>query len=117
MFISIRPNLNHKNHITLHKGTMGTKLDSVSQVTIDCVSVTVRPSGCVKALNGDKTVHASLNGKLAPFEPVTSTACPITYNPHKGDTGFYVEREDGSRIPYEGGGVVTMIGWHAWLIK
>lgn len=114
--VSIRPNLNAKGQVTIHSGVMGRKIDSLTEVTIRCTGVTVRPSGQRKAEEeGDKTVHASLNGDLIPFVPVTDSAIALTYNPHKGDKDFYIDLPTGREI-YNGGGIVTMVGWKAWLI-
>lgn len=83
-----------------------------TQITILCESVTVRPYGRkIAQSQGKKEVHASLNGTLVPFIEPTASSPQIKYNPHKGDQGFHI---DG--IPYEGGGIVTFIGWVPYLV-
>ena len=115
--ISIRPNLNAKGQITVHNGKLGQKWFSIEKVSIYCESTTVRPSGQRKAeVDGEKTVHAGLNGHLRSFCPILDCSLPLTYNPHKGDKSFYIELPNGEREAYTGGGIVTMIGWKAWLI-
>ncbi len=115
--VSIRPNLNSKGQVTIHNGKLGLKWFSISQVTINCTSTTVRRSGQKKAEEeGIKTVHASLNGELHHIVLPSSSSLPLTYNPHRGDDAFYIINNDGTKERYTGGGLVTMIGWKAWLI-
>tara|TARA_Y100000310_G_scaffold309540_1_gene353748 strand:- start:564 stop:1811 length:1248 start_codon:yes stop_codon:yes gene_type:complete len=111
--ISIRPNLNSKGEVTIHTGSLGRKLASVKAVTIKCEGVVVRPSGTKKAVAGDKTVHAGFIGRVMPFVIMPKSGDPaVTYNPHKGDKEFKVNGKT-----YEGGGVVTMVGWKAFKVK
>ena len=121
--ISIRPNLNtgarfgSAPQITIHKGALGEKLDSVERVTIACSGVIVRKGGQRLAeLKGDKTVHAGFKGSLVSFVEPPESALRVVYNPHLGHDRFYVESANGELSEYVGGGLITMIGWKAWLV-
>lgn len=111
--ITIRPNLNAKGMITIHCGRLGRKLDSVSAISIKCFDTVIRPSGLRLARDhGDKTVHAGLIGELCDlYLPSQPQLQEIVYNPHNGDTFFHI-----NGVKYSGGGVVTMIGWKAYLV-
>jgi hypothetical protein len=100
--------------VTIHTGSLGRKLGSVRAVTIECDSVVVRPSGQNLAQKkGDKTVHAGFIGKLHPKVVMPKSGdAPVTYNPHKGDKEFKVNGK-----VYEGGGLITMVGWKAFKVK
>ena len=111
--MTIRPNLNAKGMITIHCGRLGQKIDSVSAVSIKCFDTVIRPSGFRKAFKqNEKTVHAGLIGELCELcLPCQSQLQEIVYNPHNGDTFFHI-----NGVKYSGGGVVTMIGWKAYLV-
>ncbi len=111
--ISIRPNLNSKGEVTVHSGSLGGKLASVSMVTIECDSTVVRPSGQSLAQSqGEKTVHAAFIGKVHPTVIIPQKGDEaVTYNPHKGDTEFSWKGK-----PYQGGGLITMVGWKAFRV-
>lgn len=112
--ISIRPNLNRRGEITIHKGRLGRKQASVKAVSIKCTDAVVRPSGQGLAQNkGDKTVHAGFIGTVLPEVIMpTASSTPVTYNPHKGDKEFKVNGKT-----YSGGGVITMVGYKAFKVK
>lgn len=112
--ISIRPNLNSRGEVTVHKGSLGRKMASVRAVTIRCESVVVRPSGQSLAQEkGDKTVHAGFIGRVNSEVIMPDSSSPaVTYNPHKGDKEFKVNGK-----VYEGGGLITMVGWKAYKVK
>jgi hypothetical protein len=112
--ISIRPNLNSKGEVTVHKGSLGRKMASVRAVTIRCESVVVRPSGqSLAQKKGDKTVHAGFIGRVNSEVIMPDSSSPaVTYNPHKGDREFKVNGK-----VYEGGGLITMVGWKAYKVK
>ena len=111
--VSIRPNLNSKGEVTIHTGSLGRKLGSVRAVTIECDSVVVRPSGqAIAQKEGEKTVHAGFIGRLHPEVIMPKSDDPsVTYNPHKGDKEFKLNGK-----PYEGGGLITMVGWKAFKV-
>lgn len=112
--ISIRPNLNRRGEITIHKGRLGRKQASVKAVSIKCTDAVVRPSGqSLAQKKGDKTVHAGFVGTVLPevIMPDASST-PVTYNPHKGDKEFKVNGKT-----YSGGGVITMVGYKAFKVK
>lgn len=112
--ISIRPNLNRRGEITIHKGRLGRKQASVKAVSIKCTDAVVRPSGQNLAQNkSEKTVHAGFIGQVLPEVIMpTSSSTPVTYNPHKGDKEFKVNGKS-----YTGGGVITMVGYKAFKVK
>ena len=111
--VTIRPNLNTVDQITIHRGRLGKKLDSVHVVSINCTDIVLRSSGRDEAfLKHNKTVHAGLIGKITDLIIPNSTDPVVRYNPHKGDDSFTVNGE-----LYTGGGVVTMIGHKAYLVK
>jgi len=111
--VTIRPNLNTRDQITIHQGRLGKKLDSVHAVSINCLETVLRSSGRNEAfLNHNKTVHAGLIGKLTDLVMPKDTDPLVRYNPHLGDDSFTVNGE-----LYTGGGTVTMIGHKAYLIE
>ena len=111
--VTIRPNLNTRDQITIHRGRLGKKLDSVYAVSIDCSDIVLRASGRDEAfLKHNKTVHAGLIGKITDLIMPKESDPLIRYNPHLGDDSFTV---DGKL--YIGGGIVTMIGHKAYLVK
>ena len=120
MKVTIRPNLNTgskfntQEESTIHASRLGSKLDSVHQITIKCISTVVRPSGQTKAeKHGEKTVHAGLIGYIIPTIQVDPEVhARVNYAPHRGDTYFTVEG-----VKYEGGGVISSIGHKYYLIS
>jgi len=114
MIVTIRPNLNKKAESTIHKGRLGKVIGYTGSVSIRCSNTVVRASGQALAQDkNEKTVHAGLIGEiLNEIVEVTEQAKKIEYNPHKGDTCFHI---NGS--PYYGGGVITSIGWHYYLVS
>ena len=111
--VTIRPNLNTVDQITIHRGRLGKKLDSVHAVSINCSDIVLRASGRDEAfLKHNKTVHAGLIGKITDLIIPNNTDPIVRYNPHKGDDSFTINGE-----LYAGGGVVTMIGHKAYLVK
>lgn len=111
--ITIRPNLNTRDQITIHQGRLGKKLDSVYAVSINCSDIVLRSSGRDEAfLKHNKTVHAGLIGKITEFIRPKDTDPLVRYNPHKGDDCFTVNGE-----LYIGGGIITMIGHKAYLVE
>lgn len=112
MKVSVRPNRNKKGECTIHSGKLGKVSFYSDRVTIQCDSVTVRKAGRTLAMiHGKKEIHASLNGTIVPFIEPSPDSKIIKYNPHVGDEGFSI---DGT--PYEGGGIVTFIGWVPYLV-
>ena len=112
MKITIRPNLNTSDEITVHKGRLGKKLNSVKSITINCNDTVVRLSGNNEAyINNNKTVHAGLIGEIIDFISPKETDPRVRYNPHIGDEEFTV---NGST--YKGGGIITMVGHKAYLV-
>jgi len=110
--VTIRPNLNTTDHITIHNGRLGKKIDSVRAVTINCSDIVLRASGRDEAfLKHNKTVHAGLIGKITNLIMPKESDSLVKYNPHDGDDSFTV---DGKL--YVGGGTVTMIGHKAYLV-
>lgn len=110
--VTIRPNLNTKDQITVHEGRLGRKLDSVYAITIKCDDTVVRKSGNKEAfVNSNKTVHAGLIGTITKLIMPTENSSLIRYNPHKGDKSFTLNGE-----LYVGGGIITMIGHKAYYI-
>lgn len=110
--VTIRPNLNTSDHITIHSGRLGKKLDSVRAVTINCSGIVVRASGRDEAfLKHNKTVHAGLIGKITKLVLPKESDPMVKYNPHNGDDSFSVRGK-----LYTGGGTVTMIGHKAYLV-
>ena len=111
--VTIRPNLNTVDQITIHAGRLGKKLDSVHSVSINCSDIVLRASGRDEAfLKHNKTVHAGLIGKITDLIIPKDTDPVVRYNPHSGDDSFTVEGD-----LYVGGGIVTMIGHKAYLVK
>ena len=111
--VTIRPNLNTVDQITIHRGRLGKKLDSVHAVSINCSDIVLRASGRDEAfLKHNKTVHAGLIGKITNLIMPKDTDPIVRYNPHSGDDSFTVNGE-----LYVGGGIVTMIGHKAYLVK
>ena len=111
--VTIRPNLNTNDQITIHTGCLGKKLDSVHSVSIVCSDIVLRASGRDEAfLKHNKTVHAGLIGKITDLVVPKSTDPVVRYNPHAGDDSFTINGE-----LYVGGGTVTMIGHKAYLVK
>ena len=110
--VSIRPNLNKKDELTIHKGKMGAKISGAKKITIFCKSVTVRPAGNMQAVAGVKTVHASLNGDIIPFLSPNELSEEIKYRPHLGESCFTINGEK-----FTGGKIITMIGWKAYTIE
>lgn len=111
--VTIRPNLNTRDQITIHRGRLGKKLDSVHAVSINCSDIVLRASGRDEAfLKHNKTVHAGLIGKITELIMPKDTDPIVRYNPHAGDDSFTVNGE-----LYVGGGIVTMIGHKAYLVK
>lgn len=112
MLVTIRPNLNHKGHVTIHKGTLGPKIDSVPLATILASHTVIRPAG-QKLLQqtGKRSVHAGIVGTLIqPIQPNPNIHPRILYHHSLGFT-----LQDGS--PYLGGGTVSQLGIHAYLIS
>jgi hypothetical protein len=113
MLVTIRPNLNKKPLNSIHRARLGKVLEHREQVSIRCSSVVVRTRGQELAeKESQKTVHAGLIGDLLDtvYYP-SSESLRVTYNPHLGDRCFYVNGR-----PYDGGGIVTAIGWDYYLI-
>ena len=110
--VSIRPNLNKKDELTIHNGKMGRKISGAKKITILCKSVTVRPSGNMQAVAGVKTVHASLNGDIIPFVSPNELSKAVQYRPHFGESSFTIDGEK-----FTGGKIITMIGWKAYTIE
>ena len=111
--VTIRPNLNTNDQITVHRGRLGKKLDSVHAVSIECSDVVLRASGRDEAfLKHNKTVHAGLIGKITKLVMPKNIDPVVRYNPHVGDDSFTIDGE-----LYVGGGTVTMIGHKAYLVK
>lgn len=83
LMVTIRPNLNNPPHTTIHKGTLGKKLDSVESLSIECVGYIVRESGVKLLLNKqEKSVHAGLLGyRLDELVEISETSKKITYSP------------------------------------
>jgi hypothetical protein len=113
MKITIRPNLNTSDEITVHNGRLGKKLNSVKTITINCNDTVVRLSGNNEAyINNNKTVHAGLIGEIIDFISPSETDPRVIYNPHVGDEEFTV-----NGYSYNGGGIITMIGHKAYLVS
>lgn len=113
MQVTIRPNLNKNQIITVHKGRLG-KVESYRKaVSIRCTNTVIRPAGHARAKAGLKTVYAGLIGELIDeVVPVQPDSIEITYRPHLGDDTFKVNGEE-----YTGGGIVTGVGWRFYLVK
>ena len=113
--ISIRPNLSSKTKeiLTVHKGSVGTKLAHVRVCTIKCTGTVVQESGRKKvAQGGHKNVHAGLIGTVHDEVIMPKPGDPLVkYNPRR-DEYFHI---NGKR--YDGGGLVTMVGWVAYKVK
>ena len=91
---SIRPNLNKRPETTVHRGTLGTKLDSVLTLSIECIGTVIRESG-VKLLTQkkQKTVHAGLLGyRLTEVVDLKATSKKVTYSP--ATKSFLVDGEE-----------------------
>tara|TARA_B100001059_G_C17785545_1_gene556848 strand:+ start:506 stop:856 length:351 start_codon:yes stop_codon:yes gene_type:complete len=111
--VTIRPNLNTNDKITIHRGRLGKKLDSVHAISIECTEVVLRASGRDEAfLKHNKTVHAGLIGKITSLIMPKDIDPVVRYNPHAGDDSFTIDGD-----LYIGGGTVTMIGHKAYLVK
>ena len=111
--VTIRPNLNTADQITIHSGRLGKKLDSVHAISINCSDIVLRASGRDEAfLKHNKTVHAGLIGRITDLVMPKESDPLVRYNPHVGDDKFTVNGN-----LYTGGGIVTMIGHKAYLIK
>ena len=117
--VTLRPNLNTGSKFnttpetTIHTDRLGAKEASVLTATIRCIDTVVRPSGQKKAeIDGEKTVHAGVIGYLVE----TITADPaihprVNYAPHRGDKYFHI-----NGVKYTGGGLVTAVGHHYYLV-
>jgi hypothetical protein len=120
MKVTIRPNLNTGSKFntipesTIHAARLGSKLGSVHQITIECVSTVVRPAGQKLAENhGEKTVHAGLIGYIIPtVQPDPKLHPRVNYAPHRGDEFFTV-----NGVKYDGGGIISSIGHKYYLIS
>jgi hypothetical protein len=113
--VSIRPNLNSRSKeiLTVHKGSVGKKLAHVRVCTIKCTGTVVQDSGRKKvAQGGHKNVHAGLVGTIHDEVIMPKAGDPLVkYNP-RTDTFFHINGKK-----YEGGGLVTMVGWKAFKVK
>lgn len=113
--VTIRPNLNTPKdpQTSVHKGTLGSKVDSTPQVSIILTGSVIRRSGEETLRStGEKSVYAGLKGYRVPLVPIPEGAERVQYNPHKGDRDFHV---NGGALPL--GSVVTSDGWRYYIAR
>jgi len=113
--VTIRPNLNTEEdpQTSVHKGTLGRKVDSAQHVSILLTGSVIRPSGerTLKS-KGKKTVYAGLIGYRVPVVPIPVGAEKIRYNPHIGDGVMHV---NGGPLPL--GSIITSDGWRYFVAR
>ena len=107
--VTIRPNLHTEDNkqTTVHRGTLGAKIDSARHVSIILTGSVIRRSGeALLKRTGKKSVYAGLTGYRVPLVPIPEGAQRVRYNPHIGDGIMHV---DGGPLPL--GSIVTSDCW------
>jgi hypothetical protein len=102
MQVTIRPNLNKNQIITVHKGRLG-KVESYRKaVSIRCTNTVIRPAGHARAKAFKNSVRRFKGNYLDEVVPVQPDSISrYTYRPHLGDDTFKVNGEE-----YTGGGMI-----------